>query len=375
MAIIEVITHTYHVISFVMILVCLLATARIQAMVTGRCDNCHTMHNSQDGKAVAYEANLATDSWVSLENPNEALLKTNCIGCHLGVNSGGVGKTPYVLQFNEPIYNITGTEADTTTLAGGSFYWVSAGLNAMGHNVAGVAAADSVRFPTAIPPGGTTALDGQLTCAGSVGCHGDRSKSGQLAAMHGSHHTNDMSVWKDGTTLAKSYRFLYSVQGLEDSQFEFRPIVDRHNKYYGVDRTAETEDGSGTVGKLCAQCHGDFHQGGGKIASGAFGSGVWLRHPTNFDMGRATSSTEYRKYNGDDGIGTAPYSVVSPVGTTSKTTTVNSTVYATAGDAIVMCLSCHRAHGTKFAAILRWDYKAWPGGGYNGCAVCHATKD
>ncbi|OKY74854.1 MAG: hypothetical protein BM485_11495 [Desulfobulbaceae bacterium DB1] len=340
------------------------------AKVSGQCGNCHTMHNSQDGAAVAYEANLSTDSWQSTANPNEALLKTNCIGCHLGDNSVGDREIPYVLQFQEPTYGDTGTEGHT--LAGGSFYWVSSGQHAMGHNVAGIAVPDA-RLGN-LPPGGTE-LAGQLTCAGSVGCHGDRTKTGQLAAMYGSHHANNMTAWKDGTTLAKSYRFLLSVQGLEDSQFEYQPTVTRHNKYYGVDRTAETEDGSGTVGKLCAQCHGDFHQGNGEIASGVFGSGVWLRHPTNFDMGRASSSTEYEKYNGDDGIGTAPYSIISPVATTSTTTTVNSTVYENTDDAIVMCLSCHRAHGTKYGGMLRWDYKSWPAAGYNGCAVCHTTKD
>ncbi|MFH1216195.1 MAG: cytochrome c3 family protein [Pseudomonadota bacterium] len=340
------------------------------AKVTGQCGNCHTMHNSQDGGAVAYEADLSGDSWQSSVNPNEALLKTSCIGCHLGVNSGGVGQTPYVLQFDPPTYGSTGTTGNT--LAGGSFYWVSTGLHAMGHNVAGIVTGDT-RLGN-IPPGGAE-LVGQLTCAGSLGCHGDSGVSGQLSSMSGSHHSNNMAVWKDGSSLAKSYRFLNSVQGLEDDEFEYQPTAARHNKYYGVDRADETEDGSGTIGKLCARCHGDFHQGSGKVASGTFGSGVWLRHPTNFDMGRASTSTEYVKYNGDDGIGTASYSVISPVATISKTTTINSAVYAEADDAIVMCLSCHRAHGTEFAGILRWNYKAWPAAGYNGCAVCHTTKD
>ncbi|MFZ5760852.1 MAG: cytochrome c3 family protein [Thermodesulfobacteriota bacterium] len=353
---------------------CVLSLALISepvcAKVSGQCGNCHTMHNSQDGGAVV--ENRLDGSWQASESPNPGLLKTNCIGCHLGVNSGGAGATPYVLQLNEPTYNNTGTEADTTTLAGGSFYWVGTLLgDAKGHNVDGIAGGDA-RLGNS-PPGGTD-LDGQLTCAGSLGCHGDRTKSGQVEAMLSSHHYNDMTLWKDGSTLAKSYRFLYGVKGLEDSLYEYRPTVNRHNKYYGVDRSSELEDGSGTVGKLCAQCHNDFHQGNGNIASGSFGAGVWLRHPTNFDMGTAVTSSEYDDYNGGSGTNN-PYSVIAPVGTTSITDTINSTVYSAAGDAIVMCLSCHRAHGTPHAGILRWDYKSWPAGGYNGCAICHATKD
>jgi hypothetical protein len=336
------------------------------AKVTGKCGNCHTMHFSQGGTApLDAEGNPYT-------GPNEALLNTNCIGCHQGDNSVGGRTTPYVLQTSPPTYNSTGTEDGTTTLAGGNFYWVSSVDQATGHNVSGIAALDT-RFGN-LPPGGSV-LGTQLTCAGASGCHGDRTVSGEIQSMLESHHYNNMTIWKDGLSLATSYRFLYSVQGLEDLQYEYRPESNRHNKYYGIDRTLETQNDDGTISSLCAKCHGDFHQGAGKISSGAFGtSGVWLRHPTDFDMGRASSTDEYAAYNGGSGSNNV-YSLISPVATASTTESINSTVYTLPDDAIVMCLSCHRAHGTPYQSILRWDYKAWPGGGYNGCAVCHTTKD
>jgi hypothetical protein len=345
------------------------------AKVTGQCGNCHTMHNSQGGTAVAYVVDIGDGSKDFSFTPNDALLNTNCIGCHQGNNSEGGRATPYVLQISQPTYGSTGTEGTSTTLAGGNFYWVisSAQGDATGHNVSGIAAIDS-RFGTT-PPGGTEGA--QLTCAGTSGCHGDRTVSGEVKSMLKSHHANDMTHWKDGTTLAKSFRFLYGVQGLglKEVEYEYRPESTRHNKYYGIDRTAETENDDSTISSLCAKCHGNFHQGAGKIASGTFGSsGVWLRHPTDFDMGRASSTDEYTAYNGGSGSNNL-YSVISPVATASKTESINSTIYTAADDAIVMCLSCHRAHGTPYQAILRWDYKAWPGGGYNGCAVCHTTKD
>jgi len=339
------------------------------AKVTGQCGNCHIMHNSQGGTAVVQ--NMVDGSMDLSFTPNDALLNTNCIGCHQGNNSVGGLTTPYVLQTSPPTYDSTGTEGTTTTLAGGNFYWVSSGLEATGHNVNGIAVSDT-RFGN-VPPGGGD-LGTQLTCAGTSGCHGDRTVSGEIKAMMKSHHANDMTKWKDGTTLANSYRFLYTVQGWEDSQYEYRPASNHHNKYYGIDRTLETQNDDGTISSLCAKCHGDFHQGAGKIASGTFGAGVWLRHPTDFDMGRASSTDEYAAYNGGSGSNN-DYSVISPVATASKTEIINTTVYTVADDAVVMCLSCHRAHGTPYQAILRWDYKSWPGGGYNGCAVCHTTKD
>ena len=340
------------------------------AKVTGPCGDCHTMHNSQGGMAVAL--NMENGSLDLSVAPNNALLNTNCIGCHQGNNGGSDLSTPYVLQTSVPTYSDTGTEADSTTLAGGNFYWVSSGNEAMGHNVNGITAGDT-RLGN-LPPGGTV-LGSQLQCAGAVGCHGNPAVSGEIQSMLKSHHGNDMTSWKDGTTLAKSYRFLYSVKGWEDLQYEYRPTSNRHNKYYGIDRTLETQDAAGSISSLCARCHGQYHQGAGKIASLPFGtSGVWLRHPTDFDMGRASSSNEYTTYNNGAGANN-PYSVISPVATASTAEIMNSTVYAAADDAIVMCLSCHRAHGTPYKAILRWDYKAWPAGGYNGCAVCHTAKD
>ena len=55
------------------------------AKVTGQCANCHTMHNSQGGAAVVQ--NMVNGSMVLSASPNEALLTTNCIGCHQGNKS------------------------------------------------------------------------------------------------------------------------------------------------------------------------------------------------------------------------------------------------------------------------------------------------
>lgn len=341
------------------------------AKVTGQCSNCHTMHNSQGGSPMAFvmEGGSRTESGAL----NPALLTTDCVGCHQGINSGGT--IPYVFSFSSPVYGDTGTEAGTTTLAGGNFYWVAQGNDRKGHNVAGITGQDD---PLGVVPPGGSAMAGQITCAGTLGCHGDPQVAGPTQALLGGHHNKEMGDWQDGSTVPRSYRFLLGIQGLEDPAFEFRPTQNQHNKYYGQHRNSETVTADGSISSLCARCHADFHNGSGKIASGSFGSGVWLRHPVDFDMSRALSSDEYTTYNGGDGTAN-PYSVVAPVATESTSTEVNTSVdIATTGNnnAIVMCLSCHRGHGTPHDAILRWDYKLWPQpGGYNGCAVCHTSKD
>lgn len=343
----------------------LLPPAAVEAKVSGPCVDCHTMHNSQGGSPMV--RNGAT--------PLPSLLRNTCLGCHTGSNNGSFdgswAHAPMVLSTSEPEYGDTGTETTpaTTTLAGGNFFW-SISNEYTGHNVA------DINNTSRTAPGG--AASGPLNCAGTSGCHGDTTVADPYQSLAGSHHTNDMTAWKDGSTVAKSYRFLNGVQGLEDPAYEFQPTKNAHNKYYGLHRGSEADSG-GTISSLCGRCHGDFHHGSGNIANTtaplAFGDGVWLRHPTDFDMAQANTSAEYDNYNGGGGTGN-DYSVISPVATESATTAVNATVYSAGNDAVVMCLSCHRAHGTKFSYSLRWNYKLWPGsGGYNGCAVCHTSKN
>ena len=63
-----------------------------------------------------------------------------------------------------------------------------------------------------------------------------------------------------------------------------------------------------------------------------------------------------------------------PVGNTQGA--VLSKVLQSNGDAIVLCISCHRAHATPYDDILRWNYREWPGinDNQNGCLACHTTK-
>jgi hypothetical protein len=46
------------------------------------------------------------------------------------------------------------------------------------------------------------------------------------------------------------------------------------------------------------------------------------------------------------------------------------------GDAIITCITCHRAHGSPWDYTLRWNYQLWPGGpDEGGCYNCHAAKN
>ena len=362
------------------------------AAVTGVCSNCHTMHNSQDDKPMTFSAGFGTTGGST--TPNNNLLRGNCLQCHTGTNNG-LNTIPYVYSGSSaPTYG-------TDTLAGGNFYWcVNGGTTGEdpvaaggGHNVdmLGVTAG-----PLTSPPGYTDsttwstretneglASTSHLTCAGTAGCHGDRTATDNFSAVHGAHHT-DPGGAKDGTTVAKSFRFLSGVTGTEVGDWEYAATDSSHNEYKGAARTADSALDNTTISSLCAQCHGAFHNSsvasytnanGATVTAGiqgtAWGS-PWIRHPTDFDMNTKASTTEYAAYTA--------YDPMVPVGHSTLTaSTIDSVAYGNTNGAIVMCISCHRAHGSPYADLLRWDYSTMVAGTtaptVKGCFTCHTTKD
>jgi predicted CXXCH cytochrome family protein len=340
----------------------------VTAKVSGPCVNCHTMHNSQAGLPMAFD--LAGDDVLT---PNSALLRTDCIGCHQGTNSDVADAPPYVLDTSrEPTY---GTGTGTDTLAGGNFYWVSVlGNDRAGHNVAGLDPDGDDGFKNKNIPGSSTpySVATQVTCAGTSGCHG-RNVSDEFAAISGGHHGSGGTALSDATKsytsgsetdMSDAFRMLSGIKGIEDDDWEFTADEADHNLYSGAHQTNETV----TISSLCAKCHGNFHNNSIGTAS------PWLRHPTDFDMSTLAIGSEYDGYDA--------YSLVAPVAVSSMSSTTNLQNIdhlggrgGANGKAIVMCLSCHRAHGSPYDGILRWDYKNWPVSGVNGCAICHTSKN
>ncbi|MBN2332187.1 MAG: hypothetical protein JXO49_00675 [Deltaproteobacteria bacterium] len=341
---------------------------RLWAAVAGPCSDCHTMHYSQGGDLLA--------AWGS-SGPYAGLLANDCVGCHTGTNSSG-GNTPCVTAATAPDYGTTGTEG--TTLAGGSFYWVT-GDDTCGHNVSGIAGIGFDQLPpgftngraagdSTTPGGGAWLGSQQVTCAGTYGCHGSHNQDNQTAAIRGGHHsTKSGAITPDND--ATDYRMLVGIAGYEDPDWEFLPDTSSHNQYKGVhDPNNSTAPDTSTISYFCSECHGSFHD---DISTGI--TSPWLRHPTNYDMGIAgAAGGEYRYFNSGTGSAVSAYSVIAPVAS-SVTTTPLSVVSAHEANntAIVTCISCHRAHGSQFYKSMRWDYAGSPTGGF--CSLCHTSKD
>jgi len=353
--------------------------------ITGVCSNCHTMHNSQGGSSVVQTYDGAGTLATGVSTPIEYLLNASCIACHTGTT----GETnnfdaPIVLHITEP-----GGQGASNTLAGGDFHWVATGLgadNTKGHNVVGISSQDNGLTPPGWDTTDTTATPGlnndgtiaggegtwtsQLTCAGKYGCHGNHTETSPFSAIQRSHHSNDnltsTKADADVSTVGKSFRFLSGIKGLEDSDWQWTESVSDHNEYFGVNGNASYATKT-TISYSCAQCHGDYHETIGGSSS------PWLRHPTDIVV---PNSGEYSTYNPDN---SNQYSLEAPVARGSVPDLSSATVTTgntTSIGAILMCLSCHRAHGSPCYKLMRWDYKhATLATALEGCNVCHTSKN
>jgi predicted CXXCH cytochrome family protein len=340
------------------------------AKVSGACVNCHTMHNSQNGSAMA--------TYGGGTGPNEALTRGNCLGCHAYNTTGGANIVT-IGGSNIPQVWHAGTD-----LAAGNFRYYSDSHNRV-HNVEGIVAQDATLANT--PPGFASAYDpaasdfstsSRLQCAGRNGCHGNRDQATAVAAIKGAHHYDDSAILKftgsgpvetsqgggsggtsDYTTTGKSYRFLYNVHGGEETSWSATNTV--HNEYKGatfVTRESQTWADITTISDLCAECHGYFHMSG---SSGIGTASPWLRHPTDAII---PNTGEYASM-------TTTYNIETPVARQTIPASITNTV--TAGTDVVMCLSCHYAHGSNYPDILRFDYSTITTAGTK-CLRCHTGK-
>lgn len=311
------------------------------AKVKGVCANCHTMHNSENGSSLA-------------GGPNAALTKGNCVGCHTGDNVTG-GDTPFVMSVNNP---------DGSSLAGGNFYWVSEVHDNRGHNVGGIPTMTVDEALIAGAPGGADTCS-DTTChvtlfepegldTGCEGCHLDTK-----------HHAPQQAEGAPALEENGYFRFLSGhmggltgVHGIEDDAWELDATIYKHNEYLGSE-----DNVTNTMTGYCVGCHGLFHDQKNT-------NGDWIRHPS--DAVIPTTGEYAAAINGE-------YDINVPVARADLTNIAQTSLIGE-GD-MVMCLSCHRAHGSPYPDSLRWNYTGMIAGGGdgcntgNGCFKCHSEKD
>lgn len=387
-----------------------LAVDYAQARVKGQCGNCHTMHNSQSSSGMAHVGTVGAsragwDNESTMVGGNDSipqgnLLVSDCVGCHSSSTSDtiitiGATKIPIVYNFNTVPTNI---------LAGGNFYWVENGGDQYGHNVYGISGNDSVHdFAPGDPSGGcfgnnnschdSLALSDAETYQtgtsdfknGCQGCHGSVRHHGNDSATL----TNAEGGWFRFLATQDDHDLPRGVLGIEDPNWEQSADNDTHNTYLARGQLKNVFDNdSQSISKFCAGCHQDFHAPtyrNGETALGqslydsdwdnqgpdSGGSGnPWLRHPSDALI-PDNSEEEYKNYT--------EYNPLVPVGRPEDNLSGFNLDEVRPGTDMVICLSCHRAHGSPYPDMLRWDYQNdCNAGTVNsdcGCFVCHSAKD
>lgn len=317
------------------------------AAITGSCSSCHTMHNSQDGGAMAKDG-----SGNPLTTPYAHLTMSTCIGCHFSASESI--PAPKI----DGRYNVDSTAGGTFKDTGGAEGEVVASDSGV-HNVdiaLSAAIGEDDIFDSVIPglASGTGMNNGKgsidpndLTCAGANGCHGDASIEDNDGGIRGFHH-GAKSGWRylqiadDGDAVlgngAADWELAISNGGGGE-----------HNVY--------SSDPSAGINKLCANCHPNFHGAGNTQDDG----GNWIRHPTDNTIPATWEPTVDYRDN--------PFAF-------AEIGSMNTTDDYTVTNAQVACISCHRAHGSPYDDILRWNYAAQDAGSDTayGCLGCHTDQ-
>lgn len=302
-------------------------------VVSGPCVNCHTMHDSQDGATM--NASLT----------GQLLRGDSCLGCHaLGAdnNASGIGTGAV------PAPSVNPATAGTAN-SGGYFQDVAATADAQQHNVdlGGVLVADVPLGLT--PPGGGTALLAQMTCQD---CHGGTA---------GHHGTGDATTAHTGTAADNTYRMLYrGATGVENTTGS--------GTYGNADGSASTleTDTANNMNAFCATCHPNFHGAAGQGTSAT----LWLRHPTDLDLTDANNTN----------IDLAAYNTLPATGANSQATLPLGVNTAGTTTRVIMCVTCHRAHGSGENDMLRFAYNDGTNNEAGdtvqsfGCETCHGVK-
>jgi predicted CXXCH cytochrome family protein len=272
----------------------------------GACNGCHLMH--EDTVALNGQLLLA-------ESPSDL-----CLVCHAEGFGAVLGSDPLSPPPEKGGGNFTYLFEDNLNDAADGLTNPILG-EAAGHSIVAVGHGLSADSRYAFAPGGSFPSD-QLGC---TSCHDP----------HGNDH----------------FRMLNGIGSVQDgvATFTNQPPVAK-----GIDATTGVESQTShtayvaTMSTWCGNCHGNnYHQ------TPATGSS--FRHPSSRALG-SSASQQYNRYNGDASpTGGSPATAYLPEVPFQDSNMTTATTAGPTASSRIMCLSCHRAHGSSAPAALRWD--------------------
>jgi len=314
-----------------------------------------------------------------------------CVNCH----SSSLSSTTYELlgaggeSVTVPVVNYTGLNLNDNDpiLAGGNFFWVQT-EDSKGHNIFATNPENDLvnGAPFDTGPAAGCGWDGSchrnFHLTNDLGMPGLQGRQG-CTKCHmltddmddddpkGFHHADDSNLVVGSETADDDgyFRFLkghqagagHGVCGIEDNDWEASPSSSDHNEYLGFSGSKTSAGSLSVLGHtmtgFCCGCHGNKH-----ISQDA--GSKWIRHPSGAVLC-------------PDGLGDCElaakitYTPQAPVSRPDLSGYVedpptNDTGAVAPDTDMVMCLSCHRAHGSPYPKMLRWEP-------VSGCDDCHIT--
>ncbi len=340
-----------------------------------RCEGCHTMHNSLNGTTMRTAGGMvqfAAGPWL-LQGADAS---SACLNCH------GTGDTTSSYHVSTQNVVAGGAVVPAQYTPGGDFSWIKYTVNSVGsvrgHNIisASYSYVQDARITTS--PGG----DYPASALGCSGCHNPHGQTRRLSdgsfatggvlgqAVAPIEESGSYGVVPPAGLAVGAYRLLggagYSPKAAGGAvTFANNPPHAVAPSSYNRTDTAsggQTKVAYGTgMSEWCANCHASIH------LDAAYTSGTTgLRHPADSQAQLGAIANNYNAYvkSGDlTGSQATSYNSLVPF---EENSTDYAALLAESGSTAnnlkgpdttdnVMCLSCHRAHASGFASMIRYD--------------------
>ncbi|MCG6944612.1 MAG: cytochrome C [Deltaproteobacteria bacterium] len=321
----------------------------------GYCEGCHTILGSPENQ------DWSTDE--SSDGPSTTLIlkgsdpSSTCLRCH--AESGAD-------------HSVLSNDGSRFT-PGGDFYWLQKtfswtveGLSYLsrgdshGHNIVALDYGLNPDERLSQAPGGSY----PSAALGCTSCHDPHAKTnGNVGNPVTTSVPSSYGEEPSTGTPPGTFRLLGGVGyagGQLRSGVTFRspaPIAEASPFGWAETDSNHTAYGSG-MSEWCANCHGGFLSSrmGGAAAKHPAGNGAKIP---------AEISNNYNSYEGTGHVGggqASAYLALVPFEVDATSTSLldpsSSSGTGAAGNANVMCLTCHRAHASAFPNVGRWDFKA-----------------
>jgi hypothetical protein len=337
-----------------------------------RCEGCHTMHNSLNGTAMRTLGGMTqfnSGAWL-LQGADAS---SACLNCH------GTGDATSSYHVSTETVTAGGATVPAQYTPGGDFSWIKSTINSVGsnrgHNIISASFNYVQDARLTVSPGGSYPAN----VMGCSGCHDPHGKTRRLtdgSYVNPALGTAVLPIGESGSYGAEptatyavgAYRLLggagYApVAAGGTVTFTNNPPLavspSSYNRTEGATMTRVVY-GNG-MSEWCANCHSGIH------LTTAYTSGtVGLKHPAGNNATLGAIADNYNAYVSSGNLtGTSATSYNSLVPYEEQSTNVadmltravtdNSQLAGPSASSTVSCISCHRAHATGFASMIRYD--------------------